>query len=75
MAELLAAPNGREALWTIFRYFSSVPDFSMIDTLREALESTKPGVKDATTTMAERWQAEGEARHLRPHPWKFTPRA
>jgi hypothetical protein len=64
MAELLAAPNGREALWTIFRYISSVADYSVTDTLSQALESTKPGVKDAMTTMAERWQAEGEARGL-----------
>jgi len=62
MAELLRAPNGREALWTIFRYISLVADDSVASTLSQALDSAEPEVKEALMTLAEKWKAECEAR-------------
>jgi hypothetical protein len=64
MAELVAAPNGSEALWTIFRYIALVADDSVSDTLSRAFDAAKPEVKEAIMTLAERWQAEGEARGI-----------
>ena len=62
MATLLQAPNGREALWTIFRYIALVADDTVVGTLSKALDAAQPEVKDALMTLAEKWQAEGEAR-------------
>jgi predicted transposase/invertase (TIGR01784 family) len=63
LAKLRAAPNGREAFWTIFRYIAAVADESVATILSEALEAAHPNEKDAQmTTLAERWTAEGEAR-------------
>jgi hypothetical protein len=42
MAELLHAPKGREALWTLFRYIAAVADDSMAETLTAALEAAEP---------------------------------
>lgn len=62
MAELLRAPNGREALWTIFRYITLVADDSVATTLAAAIPDAKPQVKEALMTLAEKWMAEGEAK-------------
>ena len=62
MAELLRAPNGREALRTIFRYITLVADDSIASTLADAIPEAKPEVKEALMTLAEKWMAEGEAR-------------
>ena len=62
LGQLLAAPNGREALWTLFRYIAVVSDDSVTTTLAQALETTQPQVKDALMTIAEKWIAEGEAK-------------
>jgi flagellar biosynthesis/type III secretory pathway protein FliH len=62
MAELLHAPNGREALWTLFRYIAAVADDSIAQTLTAALEAAEAEVKDALMTIAEKWKAEGEAK-------------
>ena len=62
MAELLRAPNGREALWTLFRYIAVVADDSVAATLSNALDAAQPDVKDALMTLAEKWKAEGEAK-------------
>ena len=64
MAELLAAANGKEAIWTIFRYIALVADDSVVGILGRALDAAQPEVKEAIMTLAERWQAEGEARGL-----------
>ncbi|HKY35150.1 MAG TPA: Rpn family recombination-promoting nuclease/putative transposase [Polyangiaceae bacterium] len=61
MAELLHAPNGREALWTLFRYIGAVADDSMTETLTAVLEAAEPEVKDALMTIAEKWEAKGRA--------------
>jgi hypothetical protein len=62
MAQLLAAPNGREALRTIFRYISLVADDTVAATLSDAVQAAQPQVKEALMTLAEKWMAEGEAR-------------
>ena len=62
MAELLRAPNGREALWTVFRYITLVADDSVAATLAAAIPEAKPQVKEALMTLAEKWMAEGEAK-------------
>ena len=62
MAELLRAPNGREALWTIFRYISLVADDSVAVTFSQALDAAQPEVKGALMTLAEKWEAEGKAK-------------
>jgi predicted transposase/invertase (TIGR01784 family) len=62
IAELQAAPNGREAFWTIFRYITLVADDSIVTTLAEAVPPAKPHLKDALMTFAEKWMAEGEAK-------------
>jgi predicted transposase/invertase (TIGR01784 family) len=62
MAELVGAPNGREALWTLFRYIAVVADDSMAATLSTALDAAEPEVKDTLMTLAEKWKAEGEAK-------------
>lgn len=62
LGQLLAAPNGREALWTLFRYIAVVADESVTTTLAQALQTTQPQVKDALMTIAEKWIAEGEAK-------------
>jgi predicted transposase/invertase (TIGR01784 family) len=64
MAELLRAPNGREALWTLFRYISLVADDSVATTLSQALDAAQPEVKEALMTLAEKWKAEGEAKGI-----------
>jgi predicted transposase/invertase (TIGR01784 family) len=62
MAKLRAAPNGREAFATIFRYIAVVADESLATILSQALEAAHPNVKDAQmTTLAEKWTAEGKA--------------
>jgi len=63
MAKLLAAPNGREALAAIFRYIAVVADESVAATFSQAMDAAQLAAKDAPmTTIAEKWQAEGEAR-------------
>jgi hypothetical protein len=62
MAELLRAPNGREALWTILRYIALVADDSVAATLAAAIPEAKPQVKEALMTLAEKWMADGEAK-------------
>ena len=62
MAKLRAAPNGREAFWTIFRYIAVVADESVATILSQAMEAAHPNDKDAQmTTLAEKWTAEGKA--------------
>jgi len=62
MAELLRAPNGREALWTLFRYITLVADDSVATTLAAAIPDAKSQVKEALMTLAEKWMADGEAK-------------
>lgn len=62
MVALLRAPNGREALWTLFRYISLVADDSVATTLAEALDAAQPDLKEAIMTLAEKWKTEGEAK-------------
>jgi hypothetical protein len=62
MAELLRAPSGREALWTILRYIALVADDSVAATLAAAIPEAKPQVEEALMTLAEKWMADGEAK-------------
>jgi predicted transposase YdaD len=63
MAELLGAPNGREAFRTIFRYIALVADDSVAASLSDAIAAAQPEVKDTSmTTLAEMWTAEAEAK-------------
>ena len=62
MAELLRAPNGREALFTLFRYITLVADDSVATTLAAAIPDAKPQLKEALMTLAEKWMADGEAK-------------
>lgn len=62
MADLIAAPNGREAFWTIFRYITLVADDSVATVLDKAIQAAQPDVKDTLMTLAQMWMAEGEAR-------------
>jgi len=63
MAELFAAPNGREALHTIFRYIALVADESLAQNLSQAVAAVQPDVKEnPMTTIAEKWIADAEAK-------------
>jgi hypothetical protein len=63
MAELGRAPNGREALWTIFRYIAVVADRSAATSFSQAVATAQTETKDPLmTTIAEMWEAQGEAR-------------
>jgi predicted transposase/invertase (TIGR01784 family) len=62
ITELYAAPNGWEALATIFRYIAIVADASVAPSLVQAMAAAEANVKDAQmTTIAEKWTAEGRA--------------
>lgn len=61
MALLLRAPNGPEALRTLFRYITLVADDSIATALAHAIPAATPDVKEAFMTLAEKWLAEGRA--------------
>lgn len=63
LQSLLAAESGAEALTTIFRYLSLVVEDLSPQTILTTLAAAAPETKATLmTTLAERWQAEGEAR-------------
>jgi len=63
MAELWRAPNGLEALRTIFRYIAVVADESVATSIIQAMNAAQPDMKDdLMRTLAEKWEAQGEAR-------------
>jgi flagellar biosynthesis/type III secretory pathway protein FliH len=61
LARLLDGPNGRQALWTLFRYILAVADEAAAQSLAQALQARKPEAKEAIMTLAEKWFTEGRA--------------
>ena len=61
LARLLDGPNGRQAIWTLFRYIVAVADEAAAQSLAQALQARKPEAKEAIMTLAEKWFTEGKA--------------
>jgi predicted transposase YdaD len=60
LVELLHAPNGRQAVETLFRYITAVAELPA-EELTRALRAAAPRSEEALMTIAEQLRAEGRA--------------